>query len=235
MQIARRATRALALVALSLFASVTHPAERRVPDTIAQRVQACVTCHGKEGRATNAGWFPRIAGKPAGYLYNQLVNFRDGRRQNAAMAYLLDNLSDAYLREIAEYFASLDLPYPPPQTTGASASVLQRGEALVKRGDASRDLPACSACHGEALTGAAPTIPGLLGLPRDYITGQFAYWASGQRKAAAPDCMGHVVSRLSADDIRALATWLSSQPVPVPSHPAAAIPAPLPIDCGSAR
>jgi cytochrome c553 len=45
----------------------------RVPDTTAQRVQACTTCHGKEGRATNQGYFPRIAGKPAGYLYNQLA------------------------------------------------------------------------------------------------------------------------------------------------------------------
>ena len=38
-----------------------------VPDTIAQRAAACVACHGREGRATSAGFFPRIAGKPAGY------------------------------------------------------------------------------------------------------------------------------------------------------------------------
>ncbi len=34
----------------------------RVPDTLAQRLQACTVCHGQEGRATNAGYFPRIAG-----------------------------------------------------------------------------------------------------------------------------------------------------------------------------
>ena len=49
-----------------------------VENTMAQRMQACSVCHGKEGRATNAGYFPRIAGKPAGYLYNQLLNFRTG-------------------------------------------------------------------------------------------------------------------------------------------------------------
>ena len=48
---------------------------------MAERVRACTACHGKEGRATSDGYYPRIAGKPAGYLYNQLVNFRDGRRQ----------------------------------------------------------------------------------------------------------------------------------------------------------
>ena len=54
-----------------------------VPDTIAERVRACTVCHGKEGRATSDGYYPRIAGKPAGYLFNQLVNFREGRRRNA--------------------------------------------------------------------------------------------------------------------------------------------------------
>ena len=117
-----------------------------------QRMQACATCHGKDGRATNIGYFPRIAGKPAGYLYNQLINFRDGRRQNAAMAYLLDHMSDQYLMEIATHFASLDLPYPPAQTTKAPAATLARGEQLVRHGDESRGIPACASCHGAAIT-----------------------------------------------------------------------------------
>ena len=50
-------------------------------DSIEARVQGCVTCHGQSGQGTNNGYFPRIAGKPAGYLYNQLVAFRDGTRQ----------------------------------------------------------------------------------------------------------------------------------------------------------
>jgi cytochrome c553 len=86
-----------------------------VPDTIAQRAIACTACHGKEGRATSDGYYPRIAGKPAGYLHNQLMNFREGRRQYPLMTYMVDHLSDAYLLEIAGYFASLHLPYPPPQ------------------------------------------------------------------------------------------------------------------------
>ena len=205
----------------------------RVADTLAQRVQACTTCHGKEGRATNQGYFPRIAGKPAGYLYNQLRNFRDGRRNNASMAYLVAHLSDAYLREIAEHFASLDLPYPPPQTVGAPAALLARGEALVRQGDAARQLPACSQCHGRAMTGVAPSVPGLLGLPRDYLVGQFGAWSTGERRAAAPDCMAQIARRLSPDDVGAVAGWLSAQPVPQDAHPAPSIALPLPLPCGS--
>jgi cytochrome c553 len=39
-------------------------------------VAACTLCHGKEGVAGTDGYYPRIAGKPAGYLYQQLLNFR---------------------------------------------------------------------------------------------------------------------------------------------------------------
>lgn len=203
------------------------------PDTMAQRMKACVACHGQEGRATNQGFFPRIAGKPAGYLYNQLVNFRDGKRRNATMAYLVDHMSDAYLREIAAYFASLDLPYPPPQTTDAPAQTLARGERLVRHGDAARGIPACASCHGSAMTGVAPAVPGLLGLPRDYVLAQFGAWRNGVRQAAAPDCMGDIARRLSPEDVTAMATWLSSQPVPHGTAVAAGDAAKPPMECGS--
>jgi len=202
-------------------------------DTMGQRMKACVACHGQEGRATSEAFFPRIAGKPAGYLYNQLVNFRDGTRQNGTMAYLLDHMSDQYLREIAGYFASLELPYPPPQTTNAAAAKLARGEQLVRHGDASRGIPACASCHGAAMTGVAPAIPGLLGLSRDYLLAQFGGWRNGSRRAAAPDCMGEIARRLSAQDVSAMAVWLSSQPVPPGASPAVSLPREAAMECGS--
>jgi cytochrome c553 len=209
------------------------PVADKVPDTIAQRLQACTTCHGKEGRATNEGYFPRIAGKPAGYLYNQLVNFREGRRSNAAMTYLVEHMSDEYLRQIADYFAGLELPYPPSRAGGATSRELARGEELVHRGDAARRIPACVQCHGASMTGVAPVMPGLLGLPREYLIAQFGSWRSGQRKALAPDCMADISARLSAEDVSALAHWLSAQPLPMDSKPAREIALPLPMACGS--
>ncbi|WP_310567408.1 c-type cytochrome [Hydrogenophaga sp.] len=205
-----------------------------VPDTLAQRVMACTGCHGPEGRATNDGFYPRIAGKPEAYLYHQLQNFRDGRRQAAGMRFLLDPLSDAYLRDIARHFAGLDLPYPPPPPSTARPEQLARGEALVRRGDPARELPACTACHGAAMTGVQPAVPGLLGLPRDYLIGQLGAWQTGLRKAHAPDCMAQVAQRLAAPDIAAVAAWLAAQPLPADAHPAPATTQPLPLRCGSA-
>ena len=230
--------RCLALAATALAAcggAAAQGGRASVPDTIAERVRACTACHGQEGRATNEGYFPRIAGKPAGYLYNQLVNFREGRRHYGLMTYLVEHLSDDYLLEISRYFASLDLPYPPPQTVDAPAEVMARGEALVLRGDASRGLPACVQCHGDALMGLQPAIPGLLGLPRDYLNGQLGAWKTGQRRAAAPDCMAKLAAALTPDEIGAVSTWLSSRPVPAGAKPASAqgaLTGALPMPCG---
>ena len=200
---------------------------------MAQRVLACTGCHGREGHAAADGYYPRIAGKPAGYLFNQLRNFRDQRRHYALMSGLLEFLDDDYLRQIAAHFASLDLPYPPPLAPVGTAAQRDAGEALVRRGDAARGLPACNDCHGAQMTGVAPSVPGLLGLPRDYLNAQLGAWRSGQRRALAPDCMAQVAQRLSIEDIGAVSAWLASQPVPAHASAPPAPSTPLPIACGS--
>ncbi|MFZ2542453.1 MAG: cytochrome c4 [Gallionella sp.] len=222
------------LIAHSITASAgAKPSQVLPADTIAQRVAVCVACHGKEGRATNDGYYPRIAGKPEGYLYNQLVNFRDGRRRNAAMTYLVDNLPDDFLLEIAAYFSKVKLPYPPPQAPTTSKETLELGHQLVTLGDKVREIPACIACHGKALTGALPSTPGLLGLPHAYLYAQLSTWKSGSRHATAPDCMAKIANNLSWGDISAVTTYLASQPIPSNAAPATSNPVKPPIECGS--
>src|SRR5712672_3927540 len=128
--------------ALSLLASIVlslgmaqAQSTPQPPDTMAARVLACASCHGAEGEGTSDVYFPRLAGKPAGYLYNQLVAFRDGRRRYPPMNYLLDFLPDAYLQQIAEHFASLRPPFPAPTPPTVSDEILKRGESLVKESD----------------------------------------------------------------------------------------------------
>ena len=215
---------------------VARAAPAPIEDSLAQRLAACTDCHGQAGRAAPDGYHPRLAGKPAGYLLNQLHHFRDGRRRYGPMVALVDPLPDAYLREIAAHFAALDLPHAAPPPPQVPAAVLARGRTLALQGDAARGLPACSACHGQALTGRLPATPGLLGLPRDYLVGQLGAWVSGQRRAHAPDCMADLARRMAGADLVAVTAWLASQPVPAGGQPAAA-PAPgetLPLRCGSA-
>ena len=223
-----------ALPATSAAVLVPNPnAPLIVPNSLAQRLQPCTACHGAEGRASREGYLPRIAGKPAGYLYQQLLNFRDGRRPNATMAAFLAHQTDAYLREMAEHFAALDLPHPAPPRTVADPAVLARGQLLVQTGDPARQLPACTACHGRTLAGVQPAVPGLLGLPRDYLIAQLGAWQTGGRRAVAPDCMAEIARRLGPGDASAAATWLAAQAVPAQHRPEPAASTATPLHCGS--
>ena len=184
---------------LFLIASIlaqTGPARsleaEQAPDTMAARVLACASCHGDKGQGTKDDYFPRLAGKPAGYLYNQLIAFREGRRKYPPMNYLLEFLPDPYLKAMADFFASEQPPFPPPATPTVSGAILARGELLATKGDPFHEVPACANCHGPAFTGMEPSIPGLLGLRTNYITA-----ASAGATARAPrlrliasDCRG---------------------------------------------
>jgi len=235
-----RSLAALSLMGCSLFLAGAGPSVAAAPfeNTMAQRTLACTACHGPQGRAAPDGYYPRLAGKPVGYLYNQLLNFREGRRHYGLMTQLIDPLSDAYLLEMAQYFSNLEVPYPAPPPSPASAEVLRHGRELALQGDAARKVPACVQCHSQAMTGVAPNIPGLLGLPRDYLNAQLGAWKAGQRRAHAPDCMNDLVARLSLEDINAVASWIAAQPLPANTHPAASLPPLAPgstaIACGSA-
>ncbi|WP_132258513.1 c-type cytochrome [Paucimonas lemoignei] len=200
-----------------------------------ERVRACVYCHGEAGKGTDRPYFPRLAGKPAGYLFNQLTAFRDGRRQYAPMNYLLAYLPDEYLQAMARYYAEARIPYAAPQPATGAESVLRRGQQLVQQGDSGRQIPACTACHGPNLSGREPGIPGLIGLRSDYISAQLGAWRYGTRTSIEPDCMQLVAARLTEQDVAAVAAWLSSMPIPSETRPLARSTAALPLNCGSQK
>jgi len=218
------------LAVLSLPTPAAPAAAAPAPDSLEQRLAPCLACHQVKDR--NDAFFPRLAGKPEGYLYNQLRNFRDGRRQFPMMTYMVSQLPEPYLREIAGWFAAQHPPHAAQAPVQATSAQLERGRALVLQGDAGRKVPACVACHGQQLGGVAPAIPGLVGLPRDYLNAQFGAWRNGVRKAQSPDCMALVASRLTLDDVAAVSAWLASQRVDETVRPATAPRAPLPLPCG---
>lgn len=225
------------LVAL-LLGCAALSAARAAPDAAAmkERVRACTACHDARGHDGPDAFYPRIAGKPQGYLYNQLRNFRDGRRHYPLMVGLLANLSDAYLYDIAHYFSTLQAAYAPPEarTAALSSAAAAQARRLIRDGDATRELPACVECHGPALMGVAPAIPGLLGLPKAYLRAQLGAWKSGTRHAAAPDCMADIAAKLSPDEISRISAWLAAQSLPANAAPAPSA-AKLPHECGSTR
>jgi cytochrome c553 len=225
----------LASCQFALAQNVASSSPQMPPNTMEERVRACASCHGAGGKGISNVYFPRLAGKPAGYMFNQLVAFREGRRRYTPMNYMLAYLPDEYLKQMAQYYAGIQVPFDNPAPAIASQQVLQQGRNLVASGNPARGVPACIACHGPNLSGREPGIPGLLGLRSDYITAQLGGWRYGTRTALMPDCMQLIAARLTEADVAAVAAWLSSMPIPAHTTPLPQSSDRLPLQCGSQK
>ena len=172
---------------------------------------ACVTCHGLNGEG-NGRDAPRLAGQDAGYLQRQLDDFARGRREHAAMASIARQLSEADRAKVTSYYAGLPLPSGQAEASALSAKAHAVASRLYHHGDASRGLPACATCHGEAGQGKGPAKPALAGQPAAYLASQLEAWRKGRRHNDPLDQMLVVSRRLSDPEIHALAGFSSALP-----------------------
>ncbi|UTW45502.1 cytochrome c [bacterium SCSIO 12696] len=70
------------------------------------KAATCIACHGPAGISNNNLW-PNLAGQKKGYLIKQLKDFRAGKRNDPLMKPMVQNLTDADIENLAEYFSSL--------------------------------------------------------------------------------------------------------------------------------
>jgi cytochrome c553 len=149
----------------------------------------------------------------APYLKAQLEHFQQDRRKSAVMAPMAKPLSAEEIEALAAYYASLPAPQAhDPSAPGADAALVSAGEALVRYGRWSQDIPACVACHGDALGGLGTAFPALTGQPAAYIKASLTQWKTGKRGGDPNDLMGSVARRMSEADIDAAAAYLATLP-----------------------
>jgi cytochrome c553 len=94
---------------LSVFAAVlllAGTAHAGNPELGRAKSAPCAACHGEDGRGI-APNFPVLAGQYADYLVHALKQYRSGERNNALMAPMATNLSDADIEDLAarRYYA----------------------------------------------------------------------------------------------------------------------------------
>jgi cytochrome c553 len=172
-------------------------------ETGATKAVVCQACHGANGNSVNPEW-PSLAGLGADYISEQLKNFKDGKRNNPVMSPNAANLSPDDMADLGAYFDS-------QTNTGLEAdpSYWQAGEKLYRAGDKARGIPACMACHGPTGRGNEPAkFPALRGQHSVYVVKQLNDYASGTRTTGPNGIMPTIAKRLSADDIRNLASYL---------------------------
>ncbi len=73
----------------------------------------CQACHGMDGLSKNPE-SPNLAGQIENYLAKSLTEYRDGVRKNESMNIVAKDLTDADIRNIAAYYASIQIEVIPP-------------------------------------------------------------------------------------------------------------------------
>jgi len=164
----------------------------------------CMACHGMDGNSANPEW-PALAGQHSSYIVKQLKHFKAGERQNALMSPMAMILADQDMEDLAAYFASQTL-----RPTGETEpSKLQLGQQIYRAGIASKGVPSCSGCHGpngRGIAGAA--FPQIGGQHAVYAATQLRSYKSGARATDPNSMMRTIASRLTDEEIDAVASYL---------------------------
>ncbi len=171
----------------------------------AANIQNCTWCHGTSGQGVSTA--PRLSGQRHQYIVKQLQSFQAHTRDNPfSQQYMWGaaaSLSPQATRDLAQYFSTL----PPKAANDGDADVAATGKSLYELGNPDANIVSCLVCHGPNGEGVRE-IPRLGGLSYSYLKRRLSQWGEGYHAAAQPP-MPLIASKLSANDIEALASYLS--------------------------
>jgi len=208
---------AAAFVCAGLAFANTATAEDAVKGSVdagSTKSAVCTACHGVNGNSVNPEW-PNLAGQNAAYIREQLAMMKSRKRVNELMYPIVAQMSDQDFADLAVYYAAQT-----PAGLEADPSYWKAGEALYLSGDATRQIPACAACHGPSGQGnAGAGYPALRAQQSTYTVKQLQNYLTKNRYRDATDAavvhqtrnsgmMTTIAARLSPEDIRNLASYL---------------------------
>ena len=194
----------LIILGLSVSAANAEPLIDGDAKAGAEKSVTCAACHGADGNSQNPVW-PKLAGQNAPYLYEQLMLFKNGKRQNAIMAGQVANLNEQDFRDLAVYFSQ-------QANSGgvANEALVEKGAAIYRGGIPDEEVPACSGCHGPAgLGNPTAKYPRLSGQHANYVSLQLKAYRSGQHSDYRNGkIMQGVAAKLTDEDIEAVSTYV---------------------------
>ena len=171
--------------------------------------ETCAACHLPEGWGSADGTYPQIAGQHLKVILKQLLDIRDGQRENALMyPFVQERTIGGYqsLVDVASYITKL--PMHPQHQQGPYNDFkpeYKQGEKLYSQ--------FCSSCHGQHAEGKNETrIPRLQGQHYPYMMRQISLIQGGIRQV--DPTMKAIVDQLSDDELRYIINFVSYIPVP---------------------
>jgi cytochrome c553 len=171
--------------------------------------QVCAACHSADGNSILAV-NPVLAGQHAEYTQKQLMNFKpqDGKpaeRPNAVMAGMVANLSTDDMRSLGAYFEN----QKPKLRAARDPDLVKLGQAIYRGGILSKNVAACTACHGPNGTGVPAQYPRIAGQFPEYVSAQLRAFRSGERANDPNRTMRLVAEKLSDKEIAAVSEYIS--------------------------
>ena len=169
----------------------------------AELFASCAACHGPDGRGTEDGEIPAIAGQHGSVLLKQLTNFRHDQRWNERMRHFTDDHHLATPQDLTDVAAYVSyLPRFPPTAKGiGDGNDLGEGASVYFR--------KCEQCHGPLGQGdLLRNRPRLAGQHYAYLLRQLQETAANQRPGMG---RAHVdmLEDVSPQQMRGVADYLS--------------------------
>lgn len=173
------------------------------PEAGSQKAATCIACHMIDGNSVNPIW-PKLAEQDADYLAKQLAAFKSGARKDDTMAAMTAPLSPEDMADLSAYFSTKE------RTIGsADPAKAKVGQQIYRAGVPSKQVAACSGCHGPAGAGNPPAdFPSLSGQHADYVKKALSDFRAGVRTTDPNGMMRDVAARMSDDEIEAVAQYV---------------------------
>lgn len=171
------------------------------------KAAVCASCHMADGNSL-APTFPKIAGQKASYIAKQLKEIKEGARTAPIMVPFAGMLAtDEDRANVAAYFASQKVKAGNP----ANAELAAKGKVIYETGVLNKGVAACTACHGPAGEGNELAVfPQLQAQHAMYIEQQLKAFRAGSRANDPAGMMRDIASKLSDDEIKAVAAYIQT-------------------------
>ena len=171
--------------------------------------QVCAACHAVDGNSTQAV-NPVLAGQHSEYTLKQLQNFKPqggkpAERPSPVMAGMVATLSPDDMRNVATYFES----QKPTPRAARDPALVRLGQTIYRGGILTKNVAACTACHGPNGAGVPAQFPRLAGQFPEYVAVQLRAFRSGERANDPNRTMRAVAEKLSDREIAAVAEYIS--------------------------
>jgi cytochrome c553 len=159
--------------------------------------QTCGICHGVDGNSPAAA-FPNLAGQNARYLYLQLKDFKEGRRNDPLMSPIAKLLEKSDMQALSKHFSEQKLKPIAFKVDNARASA---GKKIA-------DDALCPMCHLGGLIGQNE-IPRVAGQHPEYVRKQLIDFRARNRTNDAGNMTAYS-SNLTDEDIENLVHYIGT-------------------------